>query len=90
MSGDVRRGFVWSVRPSVGGESDGEGHCWTSDGGWTEVFTSFQNRLCWNCAAIEKNIKYFKIILSAWTFHHKQVYTTEILLSAQLRTCKTD
>ena len=48
--GNVRSSFLWSVGPSVGGESDderhcrtadGEGHCRTADGGWTEVFTSF-------------------------------------------------
>ena len=38
--GNVRRSFLWSDGPSVGGESDGEGHCRTADG-WTEVFTSF-------------------------------------------------
>ena len=38
MSGEV---FLWSDGPSVGGESDGEGHCRTADGGRTEVFTSF-------------------------------------------------
>ena len=31
--GNVRRSFLWSVSPSVGGESDGEGHCWTADDG---------------------------------------------------------
>ena len=30
--GNVRRSFLWSVGPSVGGEFDGEGHCRTADG----------------------------------------------------------
>ena len=28
----VRRSFLWLGSPSVGGESDGEGHCRTADG----------------------------------------------------------
>ena len=30
--GYVKRSFLWSVGPSVGGESDSEGHCRTADG----------------------------------------------------------
>ena len=36
-----RRTGAMSVHLSVGGESDGEGHCRTADGRQTEVFTSF-------------------------------------------------
>ena len=39
-SNDVRRSFLWSVGLSVGGESDGGGHCRTADGGRTEVLIS--------------------------------------------------
>ena len=31
--GNVKRSFLWLDGPLVGGESDGEGHCWTGDGG---------------------------------------------------------
>ena len=31
--GNVRRSFLWSDGPSVGGELDGKGHCRTVDGG---------------------------------------------------------
>ena len=59
--GNVRRSFLWSVGPQVGGESDGEGHCWTADGGRTEVFTSFQNRPSICAVLLISNTFYIKI-----------------------------
>ena len=47
----VRRSFLWSDGPSVGGESDGEGHCRTADSGRLEVLLIFRTALLcgWQC-----------------------------------------
>ena len=58
--GNVRRSFLWSDGPSVGGESDGEGHCRTADGGRLEVFSSFWNGPVFNALAEADNLVFQK------------------------------